>query len=127
MTFSLSTAHAVSFLHIIALGLFYLGDEVIEALFSLFTLDLTDMLSILIRHSHLHFCQIALLLVHGAVEHFLFSVHVIVTVEVDCLGTCRCVLQILLHSLIIELLSLLLRETIPVALELLTCTDNACL
>ena len=127
MTFSLSTAHAVSFLHIIALGLFYLGDEVIEALLCLFTLDLTDMLSILIRHSHLHFCQIALLLVHGAVEHFLFSVHVIVAIEVDCLRTCRCVLQILLHSLIVELLSLLLRETIPVALELLTCTDNACL
>ena len=106
--------HAVPLLHVVALCLFYLADEVVEALMSLSVLDIAELLPIFLWHSHLHLCQCSLLLVHGAAEHFLFSIHVIVSIEIDCLGTCCRIHQVLLHPLVVQLFALILRQTVIV-------------
>lgn len=45
-------------------------------------------------------------------EHFLFSIHVIVHIEVNCLCASGCIKQILLHALVVELLTLLLCQVV---------------
>ena len=94
---------------------------------SLFALDLAELLPVFFGHSHLHLCQIPLFLVHGAAEHFLLSIHVIVSIEIDCLRTrCR-IQQVLLHPFVIELLTLFLGQLVIVhsKLKLLICADYA--
>ena len=106
-------------LDVIALGLFYLRDEVVETLTSLSVLNIPDLLSILLRHSHSHLGQFALFLFKLSIEHFLFRIHVIIAVEVDCLRTGRRILQVKLHALNVEILTLIIRQTVSAQLELL--------
>ena len=107
-----TSSHTVLFLNVIALCLFYLCDEVVETLTSLFILHFTNLFPVFLRHAYSHFCQIALFLVHRSIKNLFFSIHVIIAVEVDRLCSRCCILQVLLHTLDIKFLALLLRQSI---------------
>ena len=107
--FATIAPHTILLLHIVALCLFNLVDEVIQMLVSLSCFDLAELLTVFLGNTHLHLRQVPFLLVQVAAEHFLFSIHVIVAIEVDCLGAGGRIQQILLHALIAQMLALLLR------------------
>lgn len=95
----MSLAHSVAFLDIAALGLLDLRQEVLHRLLSLFAANLTNLFSVVFWHSDLHLRQVAILLVDGPAKDLLFSVHVIIPIEVDSLRAGRSILQVLFHAL----------------------------
>ena len=76
----------------------YLREEIVQALSSLSALHLNEALAIVFRDPDLHLGQMPLFL-DGARENFLLSIHVIVVVEVNRLGACGSIAQVLLHLL----------------------------
>ena len=103
-------------------------------LVSLSCFDLAEFFTVLFRDTDFHLRQVSFLLMQISAENFLFSIHIIVSIEVNRLSASGCIEQVLLHALIRELLALLLRQifrsatatvnSTPELLESLAGTDD---
>ena len=104
-------AIAVPLLRILLLRRVDLVQEIVEALLRLSILYIIKPGTLLLRHSYLHLGQ-CLLFPNCSSQYFLFSVHVIITVEVDRLRSCCSISQVLLHFLPFEFVTLFLSQLI---------------
>ena len=64
--FAAIAPHAILLLHIVALCLFNLVDEVIQMLVGLSCFDFAELLTVFFGNTHLHLCQVSFLLMQVA-------------------------------------------------------------
>ena len=117
-----SLTTVLSLFRILVLRLLNLLQELIQTLLGLTRLYIVQAHSILFRHTYLHLGKVTLLF-YVAGQHFLFCVHVVIAIEVDCLSASGCIPKILLHAFYFELVSLLRCQFVTWG-ESLICTDN---
>ena len=76
---------AMSLFHIIAFRCIQLTYEIVETLLLMPRLNFFKLLSVFLGHSNSHLCQIGSLFSNGPAHYLLLCVHIVISIEVDCL------------------------------------------